>query len=105
LGHPITVYHSWEPIELDEDESALGCAHLLTNQIGICHKVEDAYVSESMTTEAFLHEIFHHVSSKLGMGLEEIQIAGMSCGLLHVLRDNKLDFLNTDNDMPKKKGK
>ena len=70
LGHPITVYHTSKPIEVDDD-LALGAAHILTNKIGICYRVDEDYLAESMKAEAFMHEIFHHINTKLALDLEE----------------------------------
>lgn len=102
LGHPILVYRSNDALELDECDRAMGLAHLLSNKIGVCHRVDGEDVSESMVAETFMHEIFHHVGSKLGLELEEAQIAGMACGVLQVIRDNKIDFLSREVDMGKK---
>lgn len=106
LGHPVFVYHRARPIEIADEEQALGAAHVLTNQIGICTKVENDYIAESLKTEAFMHEILHHVDNKLGLDMSEDQVHGMALGMLQVIRDNRLNFLDTEDVMGKKgKGK
>ena len=92
LGHKITVYFSGDALDLDEITRCRGLAHLLTNKIGLARKVEDDELTESVIAESFLHEITHHIADKLGLELEEYQVAGIACGLLQVIRDNKLDF-------------
>ena len=106
LGHPVQSYFARKALELDDCEMALGLAHLFTNKIGICTAMDGEAISESIVAEAYMHEICHHISAKLGLELIESQIAGMACGLLQVIRDNRLDFLNTEDVMGKKgKGK
>jgi len=92
LGHKITVYWSNGALELDDDTGCRGLAHLLTNKIGLSRQIEGDELTESVIAESFLHEITHHIADKLGLELEEYQVAGIACGLLQVIRDNKLDF-------------
>jgi len=103
LGHPILVYKSNKPMELDDEEKATGLAHLLTNKIGICCRVDGDYIAESLQAETFLYEIFHHINEKMGLGMEEGQVRGMALGALQVVRDNKLNFLDTRDDSGKGK--
>lgn len=106
LGHPVSVYHRARPLDLGDDEKATGLAHIFTNQIGICTKVDGDYIAESLKTEAFLHEICHHIDHKLGLRMDEEQVQGVALGLLQVIRDNRLNFLDTEDVMGKKgKGK
>lgn len=106
LGHPVKVYRANRALEVEDVDQALGLAHLVTNKIGICRLFDGECVSESIQAETLLHEISHHISQKMGLGLDESQISGMSCGMLQVIRDNGLDFLDTEDVMGQKgKGK
>jgi hypothetical protein len=59
-------------------------------------EISTTYMGEPITEEAmadtFLHEILHILSGNFGLGLTERQVAGLSGGLLMVIRDNDLDF-------------
>uniref|UniRef100_A0A6M3J4C3 Peptidase n=1 Tax=viral metagenome TaxID=1070528 RepID=A0A6M3J4C3_9ZZZZ len=49
-------------------------------------------IPEESVTDTILHEILHAVSRVYGIGLDENQVAGLTGGLMQVIRDNKLDF-------------
>lgn len=49
-------------------------------------------ILEPTITDTILHEVIHAVSRVYGIGLTENQVAGLSGGLMQVMRDNKLDF-------------
>lgn len=106
LGHPIRVSCVGHALETEDCSQAVGLAHLVTNRISLSRKFDADEVAESVVAETYLHEIAHHVNTKLGLGMEEGQISGISCGLLQVIRDNRIDFLDTEDAMGKKgKGK
>ena len=67
-----------------------------TNELLLARKVSYGVIPEDQMADTFLHEIIHAVNRNFGIGLTECQTAGLAGGLLQVIRDNNLDFLNTD---------
>lgn len=98
LGHPIKVTCFGDTLEHPDGSECWGLAHKMTDQISLCTaftEVNGDFVelSEMNIAETFLHEIIHHVEYKQGLELKEHQITALACGILQVIRDNKLDFM------------
>ncbi len=78
-------------VELDGSE-VLGISNAAVGKISISKSFKDEPCQEDSMADTFLHEIIHIISQNMGIGLTERQIAGVTGGLLMVIRDNKLDF-------------
>jgi hypothetical protein len=97
LAHPVKVRCYDEILEHPDGDPCWGLAHKMSDKISICIAFSEqngarVELSEASIADTFLHEIIHHIDSKLDLDLKENQVAGLACGLLQVIRDNKLDF-------------
>jgi hypothetical protein len=81
---------------ITEPAGVLGYADLTHNLIVLRKEYNGQSLDESTITEVLLHEIIHQVAELYGISLTEKEIRQLGAGLLQVIRDNRLDFLNKD---------
>jgi uncharacterized protein YpuA (DUF1002 family) len=79
-----------------EMADTFGFANLTHNEIVLRSHLGGKPVPESVKAETFLHEIIHHVSSNYGISLTEKEVQQLGTTLLQVIRNNKLNFLSTE---------
>jgi hypothetical protein len=70
----------------------LGLADYTHDEISLVKTYQGKKLKESKRAEIFLHEIFHQISDKYGLELNEKLTKPLAMGLFQVLRDNDLDF-------------
>lgn len=97
LGHTIKVSCHGNLVEHPDGDMCLGLAHQWTDKISLAVAYTDETgarqdMSEMTVAETLLHEIIHHIDNRLGLELQEYQISGIACGIIQVIRDNKMDF-------------
>lgn len=97
LGHDIQVKCHAALVEHPDGDMCLGLAHQWTDKISLAVGFTDETgkkqeIAEPTIAETLLHEIIHHIDNRLGLELQEYQISGIACGIIQVIRDNKLDF-------------
>ena len=97
LGHPVKVKCFDDILIHPDGDPCWGLTHKMSDKISICISFteqggEHIIISEASIADTFLHEIIHHIDSKLDLDLKENQVAALACGLLSVIRDNNLDF-------------
>lgn len=97
LGHNIKVSCHDDLVEHPDGDMCLGLAHQWTDKITLAVGFTDEAgskldIAEPTIAETLLHEIIHHIDNRLGLELQEHQISGIACGIIQVIRDNKLDF-------------
>lgn len=73
----------------------LGLAYMPGNKIEISNTFGGSEIPEATKAEVFLHEILHQISDKYSIDLREKQVSQLAGGLFQVIRDNKLDFVST----------
>jgi len=81
---------------IKEPSGVLGYADLTHNLIVLRKEYNGQSLDESTITEVLLHEIVHQVAELYGINLSEKEVKQLGAGLLQVIRDNRLDFLNKD---------
>lgn len=82
---------------IKEPEGVLGYADLTHNLIVLRTEYNGQSLDESTKAEVLLHEIIHQVAQLYGISLTEKEVQQLGAGLLQVIRDNHLDFLNRDD--------
>lgn len=81
---------------IKDPSGVLGYADLTHNLIVLRKEYNGQSLDESTITEVLLHEIVHQVAELYGINLSEKEVKQLGAGLLQVIRDNRLDFLNKD---------
>ena len=79
---------------IKEFTDVLGYANLTQNLIVMRTHYNGEKLKESTRAEVFMHEILHEVAELNAIKLTEQQIKQLGGGLLQVIRDNKLNFLD-----------
>ena len=99
-AHDVTIKF---PHKFQERQDAFGFFNIGTNEIFITDVDSSGNpCSDTHIASTFLHEVLHVINrvyccSRLGDNTsEEDMVEGLAQGLLQVIRDNNLDFLNTD---------
>lgn len=75
-----------------EGEEVCGLSQSAFDKIDLAKRYQGKRVPEGSLADTFLHEVIHVASSHFGIGLKEDQVTGLAGALLHVIRDNNLDF-------------
>jgi hypothetical protein len=75
---------------------SLGYADLTQNTIVLRSHFNGLPLGESTKAEVFLHEVIHQMFELYGLPWNEKLVRQISCALLQVIRDNKIDLLNLD---------
>lgn len=76
---------------------AIGYVEVSTNTIWIAkNNPSGSPVPESMQAETLLHEVMHYLSIQAGYGIQEAKCTAFASGLIGVIRENRLDFLNVE---------
>lgn len=83
-----------EPFMAD-NTLCLGLGEYNNCRIKISKMVDGESIPESREAMLLLHEILHEISESMCANLTERQVGMLACGLLTVLRENQLDFLDT----------
>lgn len=91
-GHSVAIKQSKV---FTKNPSLLGLAYMPGNKIDLFTTFEKEELPETTKSEIFLHEILHQVSDKYAIRLRENQVKQLAGGLFQVIRDNKLNFLDT----------
>lgn len=77
-------------------QGCLGYADLTRNEIYLrTHDDKGEPLPESMIAECLLHEILHHISNLHGIPQPEKNVNQLAAAIVHVIRANKLNFLDT----------
>lgn len=81
-------------ITLKGFENALGYADLYHDEIVIRKEFGGKPLPEPTKAEVFMHEILHMLAQLYGIKIKEQEVNQLAAGLLQVIRDNKLNFLD-----------
>lgn len=81
--------------EADGDNTYMGTTNNNLCKISVRLELDGEKVPESQVTETFLHEILHVIDLLYDLDLKENQIGALAVGILTIIRDNKLNFLET----------
>lgn len=78
-------------------KDALGYADLNHNLIVLRTMFDGQHLDESTRAEVFLHELIHMSEQIYGLQhLQEKEVRQLGAALFQIIRDNKLDFNNTE---------
>lgn len=79
-----------------EDGEVLGHSKMHFNRIEMAQTIDGESLPEGCVADTFMHELIHIGSFIFGLDLSEPQVSGLAGTLLHIIRDNNLDFLDRD---------